>query len=78
MCSGTFMWLKDYEEMGDDSPINIGYIVQDVIKVMEKHGLNYRKYKMIDHDEVNDAYALNYDQIIVFVMAGIVARLSSG
>ncbi|HHN9819165.1 TPA: phage tailspike protein [Escherichia coli] len=78
LCSGTFMWLKDCEEMGDDSPINIGYIVQDVIKVMEKHGLNYRKYKMIDHDEVNDAYALNYDQIIVFVMAGIVARLASG
>lgn len=73
--AGTFRWLKDCKEYGEQAGLNIGYTVQHVIEVMEKYGLDYRKYKMIDHDEKSDTYGLNYDQIIIFVMAGIVARI---
>lgn len=79
MCSGTFMWLKDCEEEesgGDAAKINVGYTVQNVISVMEKHGLDYKKYQMIDHDEENDAFALNYSQIIIFVMAGMMSLIT--
>lgn len=74
--AGTFRWLKDCKEYGEQAGLNIGYTVQHVIEVMTKHGLDYRKYKMIDHDEDSDTYGLNYDQIIIFVMAGIVARMT--
>ncbi len=74
--AGTFRWLKDSRDFGEQAGVNIGYTVQHVMKVMARHGLDYRKYKMIEHDVEADTYGLNYDQIIVFVMAGIVARLT--
>ncbi|HCJ5497048.1 TPA: hypothetical protein NV624_002966 [Escherichia coli] len=74
--AGTFRWLKDCRDFGEQAGVNIGYTVQHVMKVMARHGLDYRKYKMIEHDVEADTYGLNYDQIIVFVMAGIVARLT--
>lgn len=76
--AGTFRWLKDCRDFGEQAGVNIGYTVQHVMKVMDRHGLDYRKYKMIEHDLEADTYGLNYDQIIVFIMAGVVARLSSG
>lgn len=74
--AGTFRWLKDCRDFGEQAGVNIGYTVQHVMKVMDRHGLDYRKYKMIDHNVDADTYGLNYDQIIIFVMAGIVARLT--
>lgn len=74
---GTFQWLKDCRDMGDQAGINVGYTAQHVVEVMTKHGLDWRRYSMVDYSEESDTFGLNYDQIIVFVMAGIVSKLAS-
>lgn len=74
--AGTYQWLKDCRDFGEQSGVHIGYTVQHVIEVLTKNGLNWENYKMIQKDDDSNVYSINYSEVIIFVMAGIVARLT--
>ncbi|MEX5359876.1 tail fiber domain-containing protein, partial [Klebsiella pneumoniae] len=74
--AGTYQWLKDCRDFGEQSGVHIGYTVQHVIEVLTKNGLNWENYKMIQKDDDSNVYSINYSELIIFVMAGIVARLT--
>jgi len=79
---GTYKFLASVQAKGDAARTHIGMTVQRAMEIMESHGLAPFDYGFICHDAwedqgAGDRYAFRYDQLTLFIVAGIEARLSA-
>ena len=62
-----YKWIKQKEK--DD--IHHGLIAQDVIKSLNKHDIDDKDYSIVNLDETNDTYGLDYTQLITPLIKSI-------
>jgi len=87
---GVYQWLASVAAKGDAARAHIGLTVQRAIEVMRLHGLDPFAYGFICYDawegsdnevtgrpEAGDRYSFRYDELTLFIVRGIDARLSA-
>lgn len=82
---GTYRFLDAIAAKGDAARTHVGMTVQRAIEVMESHGLDPMRYGFICHDEwaedgeqpAGDRYAFRPDELLMFLMRGVEARLTA-
>lgn len=76
---GTYRFLDAIAAKGDAARTHVGMTVQRAIEVMESHGLDPMRYGFICFDEWEggDRYAFRPDELLMFLMRGVEARLTA-
>jgi len=81
---GTYKWLASVQDKGASARKHIGLTVQRAIEILEAHNLSAFDYGFICWDEWTDAegntqdrYGFRYDELSMFIAAGISARLDA-
>lgn len=66
-----FRWKNDQDL---DDKFRFGVIAQEVMLVLEKHGLNPLDYAMVVYDEEADTFGVNYGELSCFCIAALAAK----
>lgn len=68
--------LIKYRWNGEDK-IHFGCIAQEVMLILEKHGLDPLQYDMVQYDEEADIFGVNYAELNSFCIAALSRKLNA-